>query len=54
MDTNEQTCDATQVTNEPVAKRVYRTPEVVEFGDVRELTRSGGATKRDGKNSFRH
>jgi hypothetical protein len=54
MDTNEQTCEATQATSEAVAKRVYRTPEVVELGDVRELTRQGGSTKRDGKNSYRH
>lgn len=51
MDTHEHTQD---VTPEPVAKRAYRAPEVVELGDVRELTRQNGSTKRDGKNSFRH
>jgi hypothetical protein len=34
--------EETPVTNDaPVAKRAYQRPEVIELGDVRELTLSG-------------
>lgn len=37
----------------PVAppKRVYQAPQVTDLGDVRDLTRSGGATAGDGRAS---
>lgn len=54
MDTNEQACEATQATSEPGLKRAYRAPEVVEFGDVRELTRAGGASNKEGKFGRKH
>ncbi len=30
------------------AKRRYQTPQVIELGDIRELTRGSGGTKFDG------
>ncbi len=31
------------------AKRVYQAPQVTDLGDVRDLTRAGGATAGDGR-----
>ena len=48
MDSQDDTQDTAQRADEPLAKRAYRRPELVELGDVRELTRGGGKTKKDG------
>lgn len=53
MDAQDETQETTRPANEPMAKRAYRRPELVEYGDVRELTRGGGATKGDGHGSKR-
>ena len=52
MDAQDDTQKTTQPAGGPAAKRTYRRPEILEFGDVRELTRGGGATKSD-KRSFK-
>jgi hypothetical protein len=49
MDAQDDTKEKTRPANAPMAKRAYRRPELVEYGDVRELTRGGGHTKKDGK-----
>jgi hypothetical protein len=49
MDKPERTQQASETTNAPQAKRAYKKPAVIEFGDVRELTRGGGQTRADGK-----
>jgi hypothetical protein len=47
MDAQDDTQTTTRPADMPVAKRAYRRPELVEFGDVRELTRGGGKTKKE-------
>ena len=37
----------TRPADQPVAKRIYRRPELVEFGDVRELTRGANGSNAD-------
>ena len=34
-------------------KRAYQTPQVIELGDVRELTRAGGGSVTDGRGGSR-
>jgi hypothetical protein len=48
MDAQDDTQETTRPAELPVAKRAYRRPEIVDFGDVRELMRHGGGTKADG------
>ncbi len=45
MDAYDDTQKTTGPADERVAKRIYRRPELVEFGDVRDLTRGSAATK---------
>jgi hypothetical protein len=33
---------------QPLTKRPYEPPKLVELGDIRELTRTGGRTSGDG------
>ncbi len=47
MTTHELPRDA--ATPRDSAKRPYRTPQVIELGDVHELTRGSGGSKSDGK-----
>jgi hypothetical protein len=49
MDSQDDTQKRTLPTDAPVAKRTYRRPELVEFGDVRELTRGIAKTVKEGR-----
>jgi hypothetical protein len=38
-----------QISKEPSAKRAYRKPELVEYGNVRDFTRGPGGGSADAK-----
>jgi hypothetical protein len=52
MNTHDQTSPAAPAPPSP-AKRAYHTPQVMELGDVRELTRGSSGAKGDGHVSKR-
>lgn len=47
MNAYDGTQETTPSADKPAAKRIYRRPELVEFGDVRELTRGATGTRAD-------
>jgi hypothetical protein len=54
MDAYDDTQETTRPADELAQKRTYRRPELVEFGDVRELTRGAFSTHGEKGNTKRH